>query len=227
MSSVIRETRWSLVTRAQGDTPAARLALSELCEIYYAPVLAYIRSWAGPDEARDLAHGFFERILAGDSLKGASQERGRFRSYLLGAVKHFLCENRAKEHRLKRGSHIPHLEVEEEIAPDHAALPPDAEFDRAWACILLDRALRLLGDEMEQSGKGTLFQELHPWLTGAADYGNQTAAAERLGLGETAVRVQVHRMRKRFRAIIEAEVAQTLEPGTDPADELRHLLRAW
>lgn len=227
MSAADRETRWSLVTRAQGDTPAASLALSELSEIYYAPVLAYIRSWAGPDDARDLAHAFFERILSGDSLKGARPERGRFRSYLLGAVKHFLCENRAKEHRLKRGSHLPHLEIKEEIAPGHAALPPDAEFDRAWACTLLDRALRLLGEEMVQSGKGILFQELHPWLTGAADHGNQTAVAETLGLGETAIRVQVHRMRKRFRDIIEAEVAQTLDAGTDPAAELRHLLSAW
>ncbi|MBL9158611.1 MAG: sigma-70 family RNA polymerase sigma factor [Verrucomicrobiales bacterium] len=224
MTPSTRETRWSLVTRAQGDTPAAHLALSELCEIYYAPVLAYIRSWAGPDETEDLTHAFFERILAGDSLKGASQQRGRFRSYLLGAVKHFLCENRAKEHRLKRGSHLPHLEIKEEIAPDHAALPPDAEFDRAWACTLLDRALRLLAEEMNQSGKDLLFQELHPWLTGAAGYGDQTAVAEKLGLGETSVRVQVHRLRKRFREIIEAEVAQTLDSGTDPAAELRHLL---
>ncbi len=227
MSPASRDTRWSLVTRAQGDTPAARLALSELCEIYYAPVLAYIRSWAGPDEARDLAHAFFEKVLSGNSLKGAHQERGRFRSYLLGAVKHFLCENRARKQRLKRGSHIPHLDFKEETSGDDATLPPDAEFDRAWACALLDRALRLLSEEMTQSGKDALFHELHPWLTGTAGYGDQAKAAEKLNLGETAVRVQVHRLRKRFRAIIEAEVSQTLDAGTDPAAELRHLLNAW
>lgn len=222
-----RETRWSLVSRAQGDTEAARLALAELCEIYYPPVLGYIRSWVGNDEARDLTHAFFEKILSGNSLKGASQDRGRFRSYLLGAVKHFLCEKRSKDQSLKSGGHVSHSPIEDEVAGDATTLPPDAEFDRAWACTLLERALQSLGAEMEKGGKGTQFQALLPWLTGTATHGEQMSSAAQLGLSETAVRVQVHRLRRRFREIIEAEVTQTLEPGTDPADELRHLLRAW
>ncbi|MCB1206559.1 MAG: sigma-70 family RNA polymerase sigma factor [Verrucomicrobiae bacterium] len=226
MSSSNRETRWSLVTRAQGDTPDARLALSELCEIYYAPVLSYIRASSGPDEAADLTHAFFERILSGDSLKGASRERGRFRSYLLGAAKHFLCETRSKEQRQKRGRHFPHLDFQDETSGDDSTPPPDAEFDRAWACTLIDHALHRLGDEMERSGKAVLFQTLLPWLTGAATHGDQAATAATLGLSETAVRVQVHRMRKRFRELIEAEVAQTLEADADPVAELRHLLSA-
>ncbi len=227
MSPDHRETRWSLVARAQGDTDAARLALSELCDLYYAPVLGYIRSWAGPDEARDLTHAFFERVLAGESLKGARRERGRFRSYLLGAVKHFLCETRAKERRLKRGSGREALEFDPGVHGDRTTLPPDAEFDRAWTCALLDRALSSLGREMDQAGKGPLFEALRPWLVGAAAHGDQFAAASRLGVGETALRVQVHRLRRRFRELIEAEVAQTLEEGADPAEELRHLLAAW
>ena len=226
MSGASRETRWSLVTRAQGDTPAARLALSELCEIYYSPVLAYVRTWAGTDEAHDLTHAFFETILSGGSLEQARRERGRFRSYLLGAAKHFLCETRAKQSRLKRGGRYDPIELDSESFGDPKALPPDEEFDRAWACALIDRCLSRLSTEMTESGKGDTFEILRPWLVGASAHGDQREVAGRLGIGETAVRVLVHRLRKRFRELIEEEVAQTLEPGEDLLGELRHLLGA-
>lgn len=226
MNGPSRETRWSLVTRAQGDTPAARLALSELCEIYYSPVLAYVRTWAGMDDAHDLTHAFFETVLAGGSLDQARQERGRFRNYLLGAAKHFLCETRVKQSRLKRGDRHDHLELDSESLGDPKALPPDEEFDRAWACALIDRCLSRLSTEMTASGKGDTFEILRPWLVGASAHGDQREVAGRLGIGETAVRVLVHRLRKRFRELIEEEVAQTLEPGEDFLGELRHLLGA-
>jgi RNA polymerase sigma-70 factor (ECF subfamily) len=226
MSGASRETRWSLVTRAQGDTPAARLALSELCEIYYAPVLAYVRTWAGTDEAHDLTHAFFETVLAGGSLEQAREERGRFRSYLLGAAKHFLCETRAKQSRLKRGDRHDHIELDAGSLGDPKSLPPDEEFDRAWACALIDRCLSRLSAEMNNAGKGATFEVLRPWLVGTSTHGDQREVAGRLGLGETAIRVLVHRLRKRFRELIEEEVTQTLEPEEDLLGELRHLLGA-
>ena len=225
MTSSFRETSWTLVERSRGTDESARLALSELCAACYAPVHKFIALWCRDQEAaRDLTQGFFARVLEGDSLNGAERDRGRFRSYLLGAVKHFLCETTAHEQRLKRGLQHEHVPLEDEPLIDEHRLPPDAEFDRVWACALLERALATLQREMETSGKGSVFEALKPWLAGTAVQGQQVEAAKRLGISETAVRVLVHRLRKRFREIIEGEVSQTLEIGADVADELRHLL---
>jgi RNA polymerase sigma-70 factor (ECF subfamily) len=225
MTSSFRETSWTLVEQSRGKDEDARLALSELCKRCYAPVQKFIALWCRDQEAaRDLTHGFFARVLEGGSLNGAERERGRFRSYLLGAVKHFLCEATAHEQRLKRGLQHEHVTLEDEPLNDERMLAPDAEFDRAWALALLDRSLAILQQEMEASGKGAVFEALKPWLAGTAVQGQQLLAAKALGISETAVRVLVHRLRKRFREIIESEVSQTLEIGADVADELRHLL---
>lgn len=225
MTSSFRETSWTLVEQSRGKDEAARLALSELCTRCYAPVHKFIALWCRDQEAaRDLTHSFFARVLEGGSLNGAERERGRFRSYLLGAVKHFLCEATAHDQRLKRGLQHEHVPLDDEPLNDERTLPPDAEFDRAWACALLERALASLREEMEASGKGAVFEALKPWLAGTAVQGQQLEAAKVVGISETAVRVLVHRLRKRFREIIEGEVSQTLEPGADIAAELRHLL---
>lgn len=225
MTSSFRETSWTLVEQSRGKDEAARLALSELCRRCYAPVHKFIALWCRDQEAaRDHTHSFFARVLEGGSLDGAERDRGRFRSYLLGAVKHFVGETRLHEHRQKRGLQHEHVPLEDEPLNDEHTLPPDAEFDRAWALALLDRALAILQQEMEASGKGPVFEALKPWLAGTALQGQQLLAAKALGISETAVRVLVHRLRKRFREIIEREVAQTLDPGANVADELRHLL---
>lgn len=225
MTSSFRETSWTLVEQSRGKDEAARLALSELCTRCYAPVHKFIALWCRDQEAaRDLTHSFFARVLEGGSLDGAERERGRFRSYLLGAVKHFVCETRLHEQRQKRGLQHEHVPLKDEPLNDEHTLPPDAEFDRAWALALLDRSLATLQQEMEASGKGPVFEALKPWLAGTALQGQQLLAAKALGISETAVRVLVHRLRKRFREIIEREVAQTLDPGANVADELRHLL---
>lgn len=219
------QTRWSLVQQAKGSTPQARAALADLCAIYYAPVQSFARSWCRDDDrAKEMTHAFFERVLEGDALHGAERERGKFRSYLLGAVKHFLCESAAREHRQKRGLQHEHVTLEDTPLEDEGTLPPDAEFDRAWACALLERSLEMLQREMETDGKQAAFAALKPWLAGTAQQGQQIEAAKALGVSETAVRVLVHRLRKRFREIIEGEVSQTLAPDVDVADELRHLL---
>lgn len=218
------ETRWSLVAQAKGESPASRAALSELCEIYYAPVFAFISRWSNSNDARDLTHDFFSRLLAKNSIARADPERGKFRNFLFKSAKNFLLEMRAKEGRQKRGGNSGHLAVDELSISDEKAPSPDAEFDRAWACTVLDRALKSLQSEMEEKDKAETFRALRPFLAGSAGYGDQVTVAEDLGISETAVRVIVHRMRKRMRELVEAEVAQTLEPGDDVAAELRYLL---
>ena len=227
-------TRWTLVLRARGETPEAKAALSELCEAYYQPVLRFLRR-EGRDEdaARELTQEFFARVLERGGFGNVEPGRGRFRSYLLGALKHFLADLRDREQREKRGGGVtpeplipstdtsPGLEV-----ADPAARPPDASFDREWALAVMDRALGALAAEFRASGKADQFETLKPWLVGETSALSQADAAARLGLSEGAVKVAVHRLRRRFRDLVKAEIAHTLPTPDDIDDELRHLIAA-
>ncbi len=231
------DTRWSRVIAAQGArTDSARAALSDLCEAYYEPVLRFLRSEGrSPDDARELTHAFFARVLSGAGFDGADPERGRFRSFVLGALKHFLADQRDHAARAKRGGGAGHVPLDHspeggtECGPQYAdttTLPPDAAFDRQWAMTLLDRALTALDAAMQAEGKSELMTALRPWLAGAAGHGEQAAAAASLGLTENALRVAIHRLRQRFREAIRAELAQTLAPGFNPDEEFEHLRAA-
>lgn len=226
MNDSSNQTRWSLVVLAKGDTPAARAALSELCEVYYAPVHEFIKRWTSADDARDLTHAFFARILEKNCIDAADPERGKFRNYLFSAAKHFIQETKASANRQKRGGDCHHLSLDEVSLRDPKAAAADVEFDRHWACTLIDRSLSILAQEMREKGKSSSFEILRPWLSGSAPHGAQQRAAADLGISETAVRVTAHRLRKRFREIIEHQVAQTLDPEQDIATELRLLLAA-
>jgi len=226
MTSSFHDTRWTLVARSRGSDTQASAALSELCEAYYAPVVAFLRR-DGRDEdvARELAHDFFAKLLGGGAMEGATPERGRFRSYLLGALKHFAGDQRDKARAAKRGGGVEHAEMDAEMA-DTAAEAPDAEFDRQWALTLLARALARLEAEMAAEGKNAHFDALKPWLTAEADSTPQAAAAEKLGLSVEAVKVAVHRLRKRFRDAVKAEIAQTVSDSVDVREELDALMMA-
>jgi RNA polymerase sigma-70 factor (ECF subfamily) len=224
-------TRWTLVARASGDDPAAQAALSELCAAYYAPVVAFLRAGGRNDDtARDLAHTFFARMLGGGSLAGADSARGRFRSYLLGAVKHFVADQRDHAAAAKRGGGVEPLPLEPEASapglsvPDAAPAASEREFDRQWALTVIARALEIVEGELAGAGKSAQFTTLKPWLTGESIALPQAAAAEQLGLSEAAVKVAIHRLRQRFREAVKAEIAQTVPDGADIDDELRHLL---
>ncbi len=227
-------TRWTLVERTRGDSPEARAALSELCAAYYAPVVAFLRREGRDDDAaRELAHGFFARVLADDALGEAERGRGRFRSYLLGAVKHFLANARRDAAREKRGGGAEHvaLDAGTDTSPgvqvaDAGVCPPDADFDRAWALAVVERALVLLQSESAAAGQAAQFAALQPWLTPAGAPTAQAEVAAALGLSEGAVKVAIHRLRRRFRQIVRAEVAQTLHDDADLDDEMRHLIAA-
>ncbi len=219
--SVFHPTRWTLVLRARGEGAEATAALSDLCAAYYEPVVAFLRR-EGRDEdaAREMAHAFFAGLLVG-GVGAPERERGRFRSYLLGALKHFLSKHRAAAIAEKRGAGAEHVSLTTDTAaglPLPGALDDTLAFDREWAFTLIARALAALEAE-----KPAHFPTLKPWLDGGGD-SSQAAAASALGLSETAVKVAIHRLRARFREIIRAEVAATVRDSTEVADELRHLI---
>jgi len=224
------------VLRARRGSAEGRAALSELCEAYYQPVLTFLRCEGRTDDvARDLAHDFFARILSGKGFEAAAPERGRFRSYVLGALKHFLADQRDHDHRLKRGGGVAAEPIEPgagtETSPalqiaDPTGGPDEARFDRDWALAVMDRAVTILAREYADSQKGGQFKVLKQWLTGEVPGTSQAEAAKALGMTEGALKVAVHRMRKRFREVIRAEIAQTLQDPAQLDDELRHLIDA-
>jgi DNA-directed RNA polymerase specialized sigma24 family protein len=237
-------TQWTRVLEARGDSPEAQAALGELCTAYYAPVLAFIQR-GGRDEhtARDLTQEFFARLLARRGLDTVERGRGRFRSFLLGAVKHFLADQDDRVSAAKRGGGQAPLPLDAQGSgdttqgggglksmalqvPDPATPVPDAFFDRQWALTLLDRALVALAAEHRAAGKSTQFETLKPWLTGDTEQLSQAEAARRLDLNEGALKVAIHRLRKRFRELVKAEIAQTVDAGTDVQAELNYLLEA-
>jgi RNA polymerase sigma-70 factor (ECF subfamily) len=225
-----RTTRWTQVSRAKADSPEGRCALAELCSAYYEPVAAFLRyDLRDADAARELAHDFFAQVLAGGTITRAEQERGRFRSYLLGAVKHFLSHHREAMRRLKRGGGRENLSLNETEAcsvPDASVLSPDAAFDRQWALTVVAHALKALQSECVAEGRADFFELVKPWLTGDAARGDQAALAANRGMNANALKVAVHRLKRRFRQLLKAEVAGTLdEPGMIEA-EMRSLFAA-
>ena len=229
-------TRWTLVLRSRGKSVEGRAALSELCEAYYQPVLRFLRR-EGRDEdaAREQAHDFFARVLSGSGFDGADPERGRFRSYLLGALKHCLADQKDQARRLKRGGGIAPISLEATAGTDTSpglqvedpgAANRDALFDREWALAIMDRALAELQNEFATAGKADQFEALKPWLMGDTSALSQSEAARRLELTEGAVKVMIHRLRKRFRESVRTEIAQTLRDPGLVDEELRHLIEA-
>ncbi len=223
-------THWTRVLAARGESVAAKAALSELCASYYAPVVAYLRARLGEDDrARDLAHQFFERLLAKDAIAGADPERGRFRSYLLGAVKHFVADRRDRELAGKRGAGAAHLPLDAGTdtspgidPPAPEARPPELEFDRQWALTILDRAITALAAEHAGPYRRPQFEALKPSLTGGGT--SQADLALRLGLNEGAVKVAIHRLRKRFRELVKNEISSTVRDPSELQAEMSYLV---
>ena len=231
------ETRWTQVIEAKGDSIEAKLALKELTGAYYDPVYRFIRDRTCEQDARDLTQEFFERVLDRYGIDGADQRKGRFRSFLFGAVKHFLAEHYAKANRQKRGGGVAHEPLDthgsrkdSSRAPglqvaDASTLGPDEAFDRHWAYKVLERALDRVELRCSAEGKAKLFKVLQPWLAGGTDTPQSDAAAA-LEMSESAVRVAIHRLRARFRSELRSELAQTVGPNVTVEEELQHLFRS-
>lgn len=225
-----RTTRWTQVRQAKADSPEGRRALADLCNTYYEPVVAFLRcELRDADAARELAHDFFAYLLAGGAIARAEQERGRFRSFLLGGLKHFLSHHREALRRLKRGGGVENVslnETEAQSVPDAGQLSPDAAFDQQWALTVVAHALEALRRECVTEGRADFFELAKPWLTGDTARGDQTAQAALHGMNANALKVAVHRLKQRFRQLVKAEVAGTLDdPGLVEA-EMRALFAA-
>ena len=222
-------TRWTVIARARGDNPAAQEALSELCDSYYEPIISFLkREGRTQDAAQELAHDFFAKLLT-NGIGKPDQTKGRFRNFLLGALKNFLVQKRTSLSTQKRGQNIEHLSLSE--TDEHgdgielSALKNEEEstayFDRVWALHLIQRSFSQLEKEYEK--KPILFQTLKPWLDGSASE-PQATVTETLGISATAVKVALHRLRKRFREIIRHEISQTIDNAEDLEEELQYLI---
>ncbi len=225
-------TQWTQVLATRGDSPEARQALSDLCAAYYTPVFVLIRRTVPSEEAaRDLTQEFFARLLSRAGLGRVNPERGRFRFFMLGAVKHFLADILDEQCRLKRGGgRVPiSLDAGTDSSPgleiaDTSRPSPELEFDREWAVTLLDRALNRLGREQAAVGNGEQFPALKPWLTGDKQEVSLSDLAARFELTEGALRVALHRLRKRFRELVKEEIAGTVGAATHVREEMSYLL---
>jgi RNA polymerase sigma-70 factor (ECF subfamily) len=228
-------THWTVVLAAgKRSTPEADRALEVLCRAYWFPLYAYVRRRGhSKHDAEDLTQAFFARFLEKNYLDGLNAERGRFRAFLLAALKHFLANEWDKSQRQKRGGQIPHLSLDWQTADTQFQLAapaessPDLAFDREWAVALLARVLARLSAECEVDGRGRQFAVLKQFLTANKNLSPQTEAAHALGLSIGAVRVAVHRLRKRYRQLLREEIAQTVAGPAQVDEEIRALFGAF
>jgi RNA polymerase sigma-70 factor (ECF subfamily) len=226
------QTRWSIVVRAaDGDSTKARKALEHLCTSYWYPLYAFVRREGhGAHDAQDLTQEFFARLLEKNWLDAVDREKGKFRSFLLAAMRHFLANEWDRANRLKRGGGQTLLSLDAETAESRYAIEPvdhmtaDRIYERRWALTLLEQVLARLRKEFAAVGREKLFHELEPALTGEKVAYAEVAA--RLHLNEGAVRVGVHRLRLRYRDLIRAEIAETVAKPEDVDAELAELFAA-
>lgn len=231
-------TRWTLVAAAgKQATPEARRALSELCGLYWYPVYAFVRRRGySADEAPDLTQGFFARLIEKNDLADADRTRGRFRSWLLASVKHFLANewDRATAQKRGGGRAVFSLDIDADDAegrykrePSHQ-LTPERIFDRRWALTTLEQTLAALELECGSEGKAELFTALRPTLTADAtgDVTPYRDVADRLGMTEGAVKIAAHRLRRQYRDLLRQSIAETVERPEDVDDEIRDLFAA-
>ncbi|MBS0212295.1 MAG: sigma-70 family RNA polymerase sigma factor [Proteobacteria bacterium] len=223
-----QSTQWSIVLRARGDDAQAHAALESLCRTYRPPVLAYIRSHGGSGEgAEDLAQSFFAEFIASALHAGADPARGRFRSYLLTALKHFLLNADAAARALKRGGAMQFASLDDPLVArgiaTAAEASPEHAFERSWALTVIDAAMQSLRAEAEAAGKLALFARLREFLIEQPDAADYERLSRELGLRRNTLAVTVHRMRRRLRELVRAELAQTTDGREALEGELRDL----
>src|SRR5215467_7777454 len=230
-------TRWSVILSAanlENEEQKARDALAELCRTYWRPIFSFIRRRGySIEDAQDLTQDFFVTILKDNWLQHADRNRGRFRSLLLKSLQNFLINAAEKKSARKRGGDVDFVSWDDWTAeapsqllvPAQAldSLPPERIFDLTWATTVVEHALQRLREECESKGKLWLFQALSPHLTEERDQVSYAKLSAELGMAEAAVKKQLHIMRQRYRSLLRAEVAQTVENPADVDDEIRYL----
>lgn len=226
-------TRWSLVLAAGGDDAASREALAALCEAYWYPLYAFVRRQGRDSEdARDLTQAFLASLLERRDFEKLREERGRFRSFLLASLKHFLANDAARQRTLKRGGDVTLLpltvdEAEGRYRHEPAApATPETIFERRWALTVIDRVMAEVRADAERRGTRDQFDRLKACLLGGAPDGGYVAVAEALSMSDGAVKVAVHRLRRRFQQALREHIAGTVLDPADVDDEIRFLIRA-
>lgn len=225
-------TRWSLVLRAGGgDSESARRALGQLYQDYWYPLYAHIRRQGHPPPAaQDAIQEIFLKLLENDQLAMVSPGKGRFRSYLLAAANHYLANDWRRRHRQKRGGGERPLELDAVAAEERYryepldSRTPEVLFERSWALAVLENVYGRLEAEWRESGRESVFAALRPFLAGDEDVPGYAEVGRGVGLAEGATRVAVHRLRQRYRDLLRAEIAETVDAPGEVEDELRHLL---
>jgi RNA polymerase sigma factor (sigma-70 family) len=229
---VFATTHWSVVVEAgQSDSPKASQAMAQLCQTYWYPLYAYVRrkGYQAPD-AQDLTQEFFARLLARNYVTGADRSRGKFRSYLLGTLEHFLAKEWRRTHAEKRGGGRAAFSLDETDAESRYLLEPAHDltpakiFDRRWATTLLDEAMACLAKECQADQKEDLFEAVKPFLSGDSAGVSYAEMARSLNMTEGALKVAVHRLRQRYGEWVRAEIAQTVADPKEVDQELHYLL---
>jgi RNA polymerase sigma factor (sigma-70 family) len=229
--ALFASTRWTLVLQAGAKSnSAARNALEQLCQIYWPAIYAYLRRRGYQrSDAQDLTQSFFQHLLENETFQRASPEKGRFRSFLLGALKLCLADEHDRCRALKRGGCVRFISVDELEAEElyqqrmTDALSPDQLLDARWAGLVLERAIAGLRAEFTASGKAEIFETLSPFLAGEKAALSYESAAQRMKVGLGAVKSLIHRLRRQFAATLRREIMQTVSAPHEVNDELRHL----
>jgi RNA polymerase sigma factor (sigma-70 family) len=231
--AVFATTHWSVVLAAgNADAVGAREALSRLCQTYWYPLYAYARRCGhSQHDAQDLTQSFFARILEENWMAKSDPQRGRFRSFLLASMRHFMANEWKREHRQKRGGGQTILSLNDDSAENRYQLEPverktpENLFERGWALSLLDSVLAKLEAEYRSEGKAEWMDTLRPALTSERASINYAEIAKKLAMTETAARVAVHRLRQQYRRMLRAEVAHTVGSPEEVEEELRHFFK--
>lgn len=233
-------TRWSLIFSAANlgrEEQKARDALAELCRTYWRPIFSFVRARGySIEDAQDLTQDFFVIILKENWLQHADRKRGRFRSFLLRSLQNFLINAAEKTHAHKRGGDAEFISWDEwaaetpsqfsNSAPASETLPPERLFDLSWATTVVEHALQRLREECESNGKLWLFRALGHHLTDEREEMSYADLSADLGVTDTVLKRQLHKMRERYRALLRAEVSRTVENSADVEDEIRYLCAA-
>jgi len=228
---IFTTTHWSVVLAAGGgDSPEGVAALENLCRAYWYPLYAYVRRTGHePHDAEDLTQEFFARLVSRNDLAQVRRERGKFRSFLLAALKHFLANEWRNAKRLKRGGGHTAVPIDTGNAETRYGgepadnLTPDKIFERRWALTLLEQTLAQVRQEYSTAKRTEIFEALKVFLVGGTDLPTYAEIASSLGLREDTVKMTVHRLRKRYREILRQEVAHTVSSPAEIDEELRYL----
>jgi RNA polymerase sigma-70 factor (ECF subfamily) len=231
--AVFSPTQWSVILGARRDSAGRGPALEKLCATYWLPIYSYLRRRGhSAQDSEDLTQGFFAYLLESDFLDRPDPAKGRFRGYLVGALKHFLSSHFERENAKKRGGGAQfldwaHLEAEREFgALDQRQQDPSEAFEAGWAMALFAQALRRLEGEQAAAGKERQFAVLKRYLSASPTRGDYERSARDLGMSRTHVAVAVHRLNSRYREIVKMEVASTVQDPADVKREILHLLKA-